>query len=284
MNTGWRMRAERGLAAILAANLILVFTLGGAAHAQPAPGPVGSPERIWRAQIHWIPMIDAAGYPHLLQARICRPLVDMAEATRWFLDRGFIVVMALRRGYGATGGDWAEGIYHRPCGEPDYASAGLETARDIAATVDYATALPFAQPNAAIVIGHSGGGWGAVAYNTLPHPRVTALISMAGGRGQVMTNTGPSGLCRPDLLAEAADRFGRSATTPMLWIYSENDKFIAPAVAASLYDSFTKNGGTAEFEPVGPYGNDGHRLFFGKGGSRIWGPLVTNYLAERPVQ
>lgn len=207
-----------------------------------------------------------------------------AAATRWFLDRGFIAVLALRRGYGASAGDWAEGIYHRPCDQPDYASAGLETARDIAATVDYATALPFAQPNAAIVIGHSGGGWGAVAYNTLPHPRVTALISMAGGRGQVMTNTGPSGLCRPDLLADAADRFGRSATTPMLWIYSENDKFFPPAVAVSLYDAFAKNGGMAEFERVGPFSNDGHRLFFGAGGSQIWGPLVAHYLAERPTQ
>src|SRR6202035_1245552 len=46
--------------------------------------------------------------------------------------------MALRRGYGATGGDWAEGISHKP--GDDYVRPGLETARDIAATVNYATA------------------------------------------------------------------------------------------------------------------------------------------------
>jgi len=104
---------------------------------------------------------------------------------RWFLDRGFIVVLALRRGYGATGGDWAEGIAHKP-GE-DYFRPGLETARDIAATVDYAVALPFARLQAAVVIGRSGGGRGTIAYDSIPHPRVTALISMAGGRGQTMT-------------------------------------------------------------------------------------------------
>ena len=132
-------------------------------------------------------MTDAAGNRHLLQARICRPPSDMAarvviiahgtfpnnkkavpghceaEAIRWFLDRGFIVVSALRRGYGATGGDWAEGIAHKP--GDDYFRPGLETARDIAATVDYATALPFAQSRAAVVIGHSGGGWGTIAYD-----------------------------------------------------------------------------------------------------------------------
>ena len=32
----------------------------------------------------------------------------------------------------------------------------------------------------------------------------------------------------------------------MLWVYSENDSFFAPALAASLYDAFTRTGGEAE--------------------------------------
>ena len=255
-------------------------------------------------------MTDAAGNHHLLQARICRPPSDgparvviiahgtspnnktavpghcTAEAIRWFLDRGFIVVSALRRGYGATGGDWAEGIAHKP--GDDYFRPGLETARDIAATVDYATALPFAQSRAAVVIGHSGGGWGTIAYDSIPHPRVTALISMAGGRGMTITDDGlrrpELGVWRPDLLIDAAGRFGQTATTPMLWVYSENDSFLAPALAASLYDAFTRTGGKADLVQVAPYGNDGHRFFFGKGGSQIWGPPVASYLARQPAQ
>jgi dienelactone hydrolase len=285
---------------------MLVFGLNWRALAQLAPGPVGSPEGIWREQIHWIPMIDAAGSQHLLQARICRPPGDTPsrvvaiahgtfpnnrgtvpgrcedEATRWFLDHGFLVVLALRRGYGEYGGVWVEGLYHRP--GDDYARSGLETARDIAATVDYAAALPFARSQAGVVIGWSGGGWGTIAYNSTPHPRVTALISMAGGRGQEMTKNGLSGVWRPDLLVDAAGRFGQSATTPMLWVYSENDKYFAPAIAASLYDAFTRSGGKAEFKEVGPYGNDGHRLFFGPDGSQIWGPLVASYLGGQPAE
>jgi dienelactone hydrolase len=286
--------------AIIAASLVVVFSLTGLAQAQPAPGPEGSPEGAWRAQIHWIPMTDAAGGHHLLQARICRPPSDAparvviiangtfpnnkkavpghceAEAMRWFLDRGFIVISALRRGYGATDGDWAEGIAHKP--GDDYFRPGLETARDIAATVDYATALSYAQSRAAVVIGHSGGGWGTIAYDSIPHPRVTALISMAGGRGQELTKDGLSGVWRPDLLVEAAAQFGRTATTPMLWVYSENDRFFSPAIAASIYDAFTRSGGQAELKQVAAYANDGHRFFFGPGGSQIWGPLVARYL------
>ncbi len=107
---------------------------------------------------------------------------------------------------------------------------------------------------------------------------------MAGGRGQEVKKDGLSGVWRPDLLVDAAGRFGQSATTPMLWVYSENDKFFASAIAASLYDAFTRNGGTAEFKQVGPYSNDGHRLFFGTAGSQIWGPLVASYLARQPAE
>src|SRR6266567_6279368 len=255
-------------------SLLFILTWSCTAPAQQAPGPVGAPEGVWRDQIHWIPMTDASGASHLLYARTCRPVggapvrvVAIAHGTsgnyraavlgrcdsevaRWFLDRGFVVIFALRRGYGASGGNWAEGIYHRPCNAPDYARAGIETARDIAATVDYGTALPFARPQAAVVIGQSGGGWGTMAYNSMPHPRVTALISMAGGRGQVMTKSGLIGICRPDLLADAAGRLAQTATTPMLWIYAENDRFFAPEIAVTLHKAFSENGGKAELQQL----------------------------------
>jgi len=148
--------------------------------------------------------------------------------------------------------------------------------------------FPDAQPQGAVVIGHSGGGWGTIAYNSIPHSRATALVSMAGGRGQSVTKDGvwlpELGVWRPDLLVDAAGQFGRSATTPMLWVYSENDRYFTPTLASSLYDAFTRNGGKAELDQVAPYSNDGHRFFFGAGGSQVWGPLVESYLARQPAQ
>ena len=84
-----------------------------------------------------------------------------------------------------------------------------------------------------------------------------------------------------ELLVEAAGRLARTTTTPMLWIYTENDSFFAPALAAAMYAAYTQNGGKGEFEHLGPFGQDGHRLFFGAGGSQIWGPMVARYLASR---
>jgi dienelactone hydrolase len=251
-------------------------------------------------------MTEGGGGIRLLQARLCRPEGDAparvvviahgtppgadnrstmalrscsSEAVRWFLDRGFLVIASLRRGYGATGGDWAEGS--GSCNNPDFVHSGSETARDIAATVDYAASLPYAHPRNAVIVGQSAGGWGTIAYDTTPHPRVTALINMAGGRGGHHGNL-PNSNCRPDLLAEAAGRFGSAASTPMLWIYTANDSYFSPAIAAALYKAFARNGGKAEFHQLGPYGSDGHRLFLGPGGSQIWGPIVEHYLVGRP--
>jgi dienelactone hydrolase len=288
----------------LCSALLLLLPVCGLA--QPAPGPVGKPEGTWRAQIHWVPL-DIAGTRYLLYTRVCRPqgegparvvvfahgtpatarrpgmqpLDCDSEAARWFLRRGYVVIASMRRGYGQTGGYWGDGF--ASCATADYFTAGLETARDIAATVEYAATLPFARPTGMILVGQSAGGWGTIAYNTMPHPRVTALVNMAGGRGGHQQGQANNN-CRPEALAAAAGRFARTSRTPMLWIYTANDSYFAPPIPAANFAAYVANGGNAELHQLGPFGEDGHRLFVGRGGSEIWGPLVEGYLASRPQQ
>jgi hypothetical protein len=66
----------------------------------------------------------------------------------------------------------------------------------------------------------------------------------------------------------------------MLWIYTANDSYFAPALAKQMYDAFTAAGGRAEFLQLPPFGADGHQLFFSNGGSAIWGPPMESYLAR----
>ena len=258
-----------------------------------------------REQLYSIPVIDAGGQTAQLRARVCRPVGDVPgrlvvinhgsppnaaarlrmqlgtcdqEAAQWFLGRGYVVAFALRRGYGATGGAWAEG-YGR-CTEADYAQVGLETARDINAVVGYATALPFVRHDGAVVVGQSAGGWGTIAYDSQPHSKVAAFVVMAGGRGGHRDDV-PNRNCHPEQLAEAAGHFGATAATPMLWVYAANDSYFAPAIATAVHDAFVGAGGRAELEQPGRYDGDGHRLFFGPGGSAVWGPLVERYLARQ---
>jgi hypothetical protein len=51
-----------------------------------------------------------------------------------------------------------------------------------------------------------------------------------------------------------------------------------------MYRSFTSAGGVASLEQPGPYDSDGHKLFFGAGGSAIWGPLVERYLMQQHIE
>jgi dienelactone hydrolase len=253
-----------------------------------------------------IPMTDARGESLQLAGKLCLPQglngkarlvvinhgspVDVSarrnmelsgcksEPAQWFLARGFAVVFALRRGYGATGGAFAED--HGRCENPDYIHAGLESARDVEATVNYATTLPQVRADGAVVAGVSAGGWATLAYGAISHPRVVALIDFAGGRGGHHNNN-PNSNCAPEALADAAGFYGKTASTPMLWVYAENDTFFRPQIAAALYKSYSDHGGKADFHAMPPFGDEGHHLWGAKGGSAVWGSLVDDYLKQR---
>ncbi len=290
------------LAAMALAGCVPAAPAGtGTTSAAPVPAPAAS------GLDFQAPVTDAQGITSQLQARLCRPagteparLVVIAhgsppdaedrprmrltpcssEAVRWFTARGYAVAVSLRRGYGATGGTFAEDV--GSCRTPRFGDAGLETARDLLAVVDAALALPGVRPDGAVLVGQSAGGLGAMAVDSVAHPKVAAIVSMAGGRGGHAQDL-PNRNCRPDLLAEAAGRYGATATTPMLWIYAANDSYFAPAIAEDMHARFTAAGGRAELVQPGPFGSDGHRLFFGRGGSTVWGPVVARYLARQDV-
>lgn len=53
--------------------------------------------------------------------------------------------------------------------------------------IEYAASLPFTCPGGMVVVGHSGGGWGAIAHDAVPHPRVTAFVNMAAAAAFTFT-------------------------------------------------------------------------------------------------
>ncbi|WP_243050479.1 hypothetical protein [Dyella sp. RRB7] len=250
-----------------------------------------------------VPIDDASGQHWQMQGRICRPAdVDApklviinhgsppkasdrpgmtlagcdSEVVSWFTARHYAVVLVLRLGYGATGGPWTES--YAGCNDADYYKAGLETARQIGVIVDYAVTLPHVDPNGVIVVGQSAGGWGTIAYNSVPHPHVAALINMAGGRGGHYHDQ-PDSNCKSEQLVDATAKFAKTSPTPMLWIYAGNDSYFNPHLVDDMAKAFVGAGGKLQAYRPDSYGTDGHKLFFGRDGSRIWGPLVDAYLA-----
>lgn len=266
-------------------------------------GPIGQPGGRWADQMHWVP-IPATG--ELVYMRLCRPeggaearLVLLnhggtgsaaarmalrpmscdSPASRWFLERGYAVGLPIRRGFGLTGGSNVE--TRESCGETAYLNNAREGAVSILAAVEYATALHGIRRDGAIVHGQSLGGWAALGVAAQNPPRVAAVINTAGGRTGGM-GTGFYETCQPATMVSAAGLLGRTARIPTLWIYSENDAFFAPALVARLHQAFVAGGGNAQMEMLPPFGPDGHAVFFGQGGSELWGPLVEAFLAGLP--
>jgi dienelactone hydrolase len=210
------------------------------------------------------------------RAKMERPRYSALSS--FFLSRGYVVALPLRRGYGESGGDWAEG--YGSCELAEYFNAGLQGAADIQATLDFMRAQPYVAPDRTIVVGQSAGGWATVALSSSNPAGVAGMISFAGGRGGHQKLAGGGvGNCAPRSLVDAAAKYGATARVPMLWIYAENDSFFEPSLAKRMVEAYDGAGGKATYRLVGAFGRDGHSLAGSSNGSSVWSPLVDSFLA-----
>jgi dienelactone hydrolase len=200
---------------------------------------------------------------------------DMLPQAREFARRGWTTVVVMRRGYGDSGGDFAEDA--RACGgNPDFYGSGVQSANDLRAAIEYLSKLPEVDPARIISIGRSAGGFATVALTAKPPAGLVAGISFAGGRGSPAKDE----LCSPGDLINAFRAFGKKSRVPMLWVYAQNDHFFSPQVAAEFYQAFTAEGGKAQFVRAKPFGADGHGLF-SPAGIPLWTPMVDAFFESQ---
>jgi dienelactone hydrolase len=194
---------------------------------------------------------------------------------REFARRGWTAVIVMRRGFGDSGGGYAE--ENQVCGRfPDFVSPTRESVRDLRESTAYLDTQPEIDPSRMIAAGVSTGGLAMVALAADPPPGLIAAINFAGGRG----SRAPDFVCNPDVLVQAFATFGKANKVPMLWIYSDNDHFFGPHLAAQFYRAFTQAGGKAQFIAAPPFGDDGHHLY-SLSGISIWTPMVDDFLKSQ---
>jgi dienelactone hydrolase len=198
-------------------------------------------------------------------------------AAKWFLDHGFAVAVPMRRGYAGSDDDYAED--YGPCDTPDYPRAARETAKDIAAAVAHFSRNSEVEPGHIVVVGVSGGGIGALAFAATAAPGVSGVINFSGGRGG-RDPDGSGRRCAPERLVETAGIFGRSARLPTLWLYSENDTWFPPDLARKMWAAWKASGGGQELVVLPPVEDEGHMLFYGEAGQKLWAEPVTRFLRE----
>lgn len=203
------------------------------------------------------------------QRREVTPWSQLPQAL-WFARRGWLVLVVVRRGYGASGGK--PDFFGHPCPQTDYEDSGEQSAEDLFRAIDYAKTLPVVDGSRMIAVGISTGGFATVALTAKAPPGLLAAINFAGGRGSQRDNE----VCNPGNLVRAFHDYGKHSRTPMLWIYAENDKYFWPALAAKFDDAFRSAGGQDQFVRAPAFASDGHALF--NRGMRIWSPIVDDFL------
>ncbi|WP_305719103.1 S9 family peptidase [Bradyrhizobium sp.] len=195
-----------------------------------------------------------------------------AQATE-FARRGFAAVVVMRRGYGDSGGSYAES--NGPCTRRDYLASASASAADLRAAVDALGRRADVATQDMVAVGISAGGYASIALSADPPPGLAAVINFAGGRG----SRADDDVCDADALVRAFAALGKTSRTPMLWVYARNDRFFGPELARRMHAAFTAAGGSARLIDAPAFGRDGHALFSAAGAS-IWTPMVDAFLRE----
>jgi dienelactone hydrolase len=171
--------------------------------------------------------------------------------------RGFAVLVPERPGHGATGGDYLED--QGGCDEADYLKSGRATADEIRTALDYARSQPFVRKDGAVIIGHSAGGWGALALAGEDPKAIAAIVAFAPGRGG-HANDFENRICAPHTLLAAAAAFGKDARVPVTWLVAANDTYFSLEFSRKLADAFRSGGGKADYRSLPAFGSEGHWL------------------------
>jgi dienelactone hydrolase len=191
--------------------------------------------------------------------------------------RGLAVLVPERLGHGGTGGDYLED--QGGCEEADYARSGRATADEIIKALDYLREQPFIRKDNAVIIGHSAGGWGALALAGERRPMVS-IIAFAPGRGGHSDDI-EKRICAPHALLAAAAAFGKDARVPVTWLVAANDTYFTPAFSRRLADAFRAGGGKVDFRPLPAYGSEGHWLPETEDGVKLAGAELDRALKLR---
>lgn len=190
-----------------------------------------------------------------------------APAARYFLQRGYAVVVPMRQGFSKSGGSYIGG----GC---NVESNGRVQAEDVKAALDHVMAQPWADRERILVVGQSHGGWTTLAFGAQNYPGVKGLVNFAGGLRQENCPNWKAAL------AGGAVSYARETRLPSLWFYGDNDSFFDVETFRPMFEQYTAAGGKASLVAFGTFGADSHSMFGARAGARIWQPEVTKFLGD----
>lgn len=211
---------------------------------------------------------------------IPRPLI------RYFVDRGYTVVMPMRRGLGSsTGTFFAECQFQSgQCSLADnraLASPSLEDAvADNSAVLDQVVLgriLP--RDGKVLFTGISRGGLLSLRMASTRPENTAGALNFVGGWIS-MSDVWPADEleARREWHRQQLQEMARGIRVPTLWIYGSRDPFYSEVITRSLFDSYLQSGGKGQYLLIGNHTlPSGHNV--GQA-PELWERDVNSYLAS----
>ena len=171
------------------------------------------------------------------------------ELGRHFAGRGFTVLMPMRRGRGASGGDYLE---RYGCDHDTLAPGVARGIEDLDAVMAFVAGQPWFDRARFVLGGQSRGGLLSVVYASARDTGARGVLNFAGGW--------VNGACNQRIRfhEHMFARAGGSAGPPGLWLYSENDPLYGPDSVRGSHAAFVRAGGVADLQILPPLSPDGH--------------------------
>jgi dienelactone hydrolase len=196
--------------------------------------------------------------------------------SRYLVSKGFTVFVPTRVGYGETFGEF-DPEYSDACRSARIEPMSMAASDQVLATLALARKLPFADTSRWLVMGTSVGGLTSVATVWRNPPGLVGGINFAGGTGGDPDGR-PGRPCGAPQIEALWRAKAAGATTPMLWLYWQNDLYWGADHPKRWHQAWVDGGGKAEFHSLSPVGADGH-LGIGIDMDH-WVPIAEDFLAR----
>jgi dienelactone hydrolase len=197
---------------------------------------------------------------------------------REWVNRGFAVLVPIRRGYGETGGS-DDGDSYISTRNPQLERAGEGATVDLLATHAWARQQPDLDANTWLFVGQSAGGFASIYAASKQPAGLVAVLNFAGGRGG-QPDVSPGRPIFPDRMADLFKSVGGKVQVPVLWHYASNDEFFGPAAATQWFEAFRAGGGRGTLKLQPPFRDKGHRIFGHEEGIPMWTAAVAEFVRE----
>jgi len=194
-----------------------------------------------------------------------------------WVDRGYAVIVPVRRGYGDSGGDRL-GDDYGDCTRPDFHRAGEGAAHDILAAVEWAKSHPDLDASRWMLVGESAGGFASI-YTASTQPRgLLAVLAFSPGRGGE-AGRHPGKPCAVPQLAKVISEIAPMIQVPVLWFYAGNDQYFGPEAQEAWFGAFHDAGGRGELYTIPAFPErQGHGVFSAPHGVPLWTPAVAGFI------